>query len=84
MKKEIISWIGTPIGVICTALQTNEIMQYIQLGLTILSTAVALAFTIWNWWRKAKADGKITEDEVDEIVNDVNDIVNKDNDKKEK
>lgn len=78
MKKDIVCWIGTPIGTICTALQTNQIMQYISLALTIISTSVALAFTIWKWWRKAKQDGKITEDEVDEIITDVNNIVNKD------
>lgn len=76
MKKDFISWIGTACGTICTAVQTNQIFQYVSLGITILSTLVSLVYTIWRWYRKAKADGKITEDEIDEIVDDVNNIIN--------
>ena len=29
--------------------------------------AGALAYTIWRWYKNAKKDGKITEDEVDDL-----------------
>ena len=74
--KEVISWSGSAVGTICTALQTDEIMRWIQLSLTILSTLVAIAFTIWQWWKKAKKDGKITPEEVKDLADDINHVLN--------
>lgn len=70
-SKDLISWTGSVVGTICTAVQTEQIFQWISLGLTILSTLVAIAYTIWRWWKKASADGKITEDEVGELLDDL-------------
>lgn len=75
MKKDIISWSGTAFGTILTAIQTDQIFQYISLGLTILSTLVAIAYTIWKWWKKAKADGQITPDEVNDLIDDVKNTI---------
>ena len=75
MKKDFISWTGTAVGSILTAVQTDQVFQYISLGLTILSTLVAIAYTIWKWWKKAKADGQITPDEVNDLVDDVKNII---------
>lgn len=79
--KDAFSWSGTLFGGIFTAIQTNEIFQYISLAITILSTILAMAFTIWNWWKKAHEDGKITKEEVDDLVDDINQIID---DKKKK
>ena len=76
-SNDFVCWLGTLFGAICIATQTDKVLQYIQLGLTIFSTLVALIYTIWKWWRKAKEDGKITEDEVDDLMEDVHQIVNK-------
>ena len=70
-------------------IQDNPIWQGIQLGLSILTSVVLIAYRIWKWHNEATADGKITKDEVEEgfkIVNDgledINGKVNgKDNDK---
>lgn len=75
-NNDIYCWLGSVFGTIGTALQTDELFRYISLGLTILSTLFSLVFTIWKWWRKAKKDGKITEDEVDELMDDVHDVLN--------
>lgn len=75
MKHDIISWSGTAFGTILTAIQTDQVFQYISLGLTILSTLVAIAYTIWKWWKKAKADGEITPDEINEVIDDVKNII---------
>ena len=50
-----------------TVSQTNEVFQTIQIIISALAGAVALAYTIWRWYRNAKKDGKITEDEVDDL-----------------
>ena len=50
-----------------TVSQTNEVFQTIQIIISALAGAVALAYTIWRWYRNAKKDGKITEDEVDNL-----------------
>lgn len=72
---DIFSWTGSIFGTIFTALQTNEIMQYISLALTILSTLFAIAFTIYKWYKKATEDGKITKDEVKELEDDLKDVL---------
>lgn len=76
-SNDLLCWLGSVVGTITTVLQADEIMRWVQLGLTIVSTIVALVYTIWKWYRKAKQDGKITEDEVDELIDNVNDVVNK-------
>ena len=52
---------------IVTVSQTNEVFQTIQIIISALAGAVALAYTIWRWYKNAKKDGKITEDEVDDL-----------------
>ena len=54
-------------GVFLTAIQTNEIFQLISLILTCLATALSIFYTFYIWYKKAKADGKITHDEIEEL-----------------
>lgn len=79
---DIFAFSGSVVGSIFTAVQTNEIFQYISLILTILSTLVAIAFTIYKWYKKAKEDGKITEEEVEELKDDIKEELDKKEDKK--
>jgi len=51
-----------------TALQTNEVLQMISLGLTILTSIIVLVFNVLGHIRQAKADGKITIDEMQDIA----------------
>ncbi|MBO7733534.1 MAG: hypothetical protein J6S67_13300 [Methanobrevibacter sp.] len=74
---DFLSWIGTAFGGILTALQTDVVFQYISLGLTILSTLVAIAFTIWKWWKKASEDGKISKEEIEELEDDLKEHIDK-------
>ncbi len=71
IKEEIAMFSGDGILALLTASQTNELLQWISLALTILTTIVTLAFTIYKWWKKAKADGQITIDEVEELIKDI-------------
>jgi len=52
---------------VVTVSQTNEVFQTIQIIISALAGAVALAYTIWRWYRNAKKDGKISKDEVDDL-----------------
>ena len=75
-SSDYLTWIGSVFGTICTALQTDEVLRYIQLGLTILSTLFAIAFTIYKWWKKASQDGKITKEEIEDLTDDISDVLN--------
>lgn len=83
-NNDFLSWTGSAFGTILTAIQTNEVFQYISLALTILSTLVAIAFTIYKWWKKANEDGKITPEEIDELGKDIKDSLEKGENKDEK
>lgn len=51
---------------VLAAMQQNETLQYIELGLSILTSVILIAFRIWRWVKDAKADGKITKEELEE------------------
>ena len=82
-SKDIVAWLGTIVGGTCTGISMatmDKIIVICNLIITIISTLVSLAYIIWKWWKKAKEDGKITEDEVDDLMDDIHQI---NNDKKE-
>ena len=60
------------LGAVFTAVQTDTTLQIISLVLTIIATAFSIAFTIYKWYKSAKADGKITKDEIDELIDELN------------
>lgn len=64
MKNSIIEWSCCALSALLTATQTEHVFQIIQLVLTCIGAAVAIAFTIFKWYKAAKADGKITMDEL--------------------
>ena len=51
--------------------QNDVLLKYIQLALGIIATLLSIAYTIWKWWKKASADGKITKEEVDDLLDDL-------------
>lgn len=84
--KDIVAWLGALVGGTCTGISMatmNQIIVICNLILTIIATIVSLVYTIWKWWKKAKEDGKITEDEVDELMDDIHQITNDKNKKGE-
>ena len=70
MKHEMITGaVGTSLGVIGTATQTNEILQTISLIITIVGAVISMIVVpILSWYFKAKQDGNITPDEIKEGV----------------
>lgn len=73
MIDNLIEWSGVGVCAVLTLIQTSEILQIIQAIITGISGLVVLAFTIWRWYKKASADGKITEEEIDEIIDEISD-----------
>jgi len=78
---EIVGFSGSLFGTIMTAIQANEVLRIIQAILTVIGLLITIAYTIWKWYKKAKADGKITEDEVDELMEDLNKTTKKEDKK---
>lgn len=68
---------GTAVCLTNTATQTNQTMQTVNLVITIVVGVVTLAYTIYKWYKKAKSDGKITPDEVGDLVEDVKEELDK-------
>lgn len=70
----IVGSIGTGLSAVGTATQTNQILQTISLIITIIGGIISMiVIPIINWYRKAKADGKITADEIKDLVDVVKD-----------
>lgn len=64
-----LNWLADGVAVIMTAIQTNEVFQIISLVCTIVATLFSIALTgvrLFYWFKEAKKDGKITQEEVDE------------------
>lgn len=53
---------------VATALQGDEKLRLISFALTCISVTVSIAFTVFKWYKTAKADGCITTDELTELV----------------
>ena len=58
---------GNAFGYVLAAVQQNEILQIISFALSTVTSVIIIAFKIWAWWKKAKADGKISKEEIDEL-----------------
>ncbi len=59
---------------VTTAIQTNEYLQTIQLVICIIAGVLGIILTLWRllvMYRKAKADGKITNEERAEMAAEV-------------
>lgn len=73
MKDNLLNILGIGVQAIFTAVQSDEILRWISFGITLLSALITIAYNIYKWWRKSKEDGKITMNEVDELVDIVKD-----------
>ena len=71
--KEHLDLFGIGIQAVLTAVQTDEVLRWVSFGFTIFSVILNIAYNVWRWWRKSKEDGKISMDEVDELVDIVKD-----------
>lgn len=76
--------IGTALSAIGLALSVTElqaIFSLIATALGIILIIINLIFTIRDKYKKAKSDGKITDDEIDDMADDIKDAISDINDK---
>ena len=73
MKNTRFDYILDVVAITLGITQGEELLRYIQLGLGVLATLISIAFSIWKWWKKASADGKITKDEIKELSDELKD-----------
>lgn len=73
MIKKIIESVTNGGMYVLTLAQTNEIFQLVELILSITMTLFIIGVNVWSWWKKAKADGKIDKEEIEELQQIVND-----------
>lgn len=66
---------GSVLTIMTAAGMTQEVVQIVYYVLGALALLFSLSFTIWKWYREAKKDGKITEEEVDDLFNKINDEI---------
>lgn len=66
--------IASASGTIFTIISENIYYQIVFGALTLIGLILNILYTIWKWYRKAKEDGKITIDEVDELMDDLHSI----------
>ena len=69
-KSSIGSLVSSAVTIVCGAVDvesTESIESIILLTIGIISAIISLGFNIWSWYVKAKSDGKITSDEIDEL-----------------
>lgn len=74
MKNEVITAVvGESAAVVGTATQTNQYLQTISLVITIIGGVLTIIATcvipLIKWFKKAKEDGKIDEEEAKEGKN---------------
>lgn len=55
----------------------NPVIQWILVIWSILIILLNIMFIIWKWYKEAKKDGKITDDEVDKLFEDIEKEINK-------
>lgn len=79
---EIVGFTGSGISTVLTITQTNEVFQTVQLIFSILAFLVTIAYTVWKWYKKAKQDGKITTEEVEELFNNLKNNINEEENEK--
>lgn len=65
--KDYIAEIGNLFTFVLAAIQTNEILQITEFILSAIVSLFLIAYRLWKWWKEAKKDGKIDEEEKREL-----------------
>lgn len=71
------SWIASAITGVLSVASVEEVTRIILLIMGIVSGCFSLAYNIYCWYKRAKADGKITSEEIDEVVDITKDGIKK-------
>ena len=69
--KNIVSWGGIALALIASAVQENEIVQWIMFALGIVGSVLSILVSIMrivSKWKSVSSDGKVTAEEWDELA----------------
>ena len=66
--QDVLYAMGNGASYIFAAVQTNEVLQIISFILSTVTSVVLIVLRLVSWYKGAKADGKITKEEIDEAI----------------
>ena len=85
VKEFILGLIGTGMSSVGAIVDVNQVLSIISTVITIVGGILTLiVIPLITWWKKAKEDGKITKEEIDEAAQIIKDGTEGLKDKKEK
>ena len=70
-SNEVLSGVGTILGI--DIITTKEVLGIVLIVVNIVVLIVSLMLKLITWYKEAKKDGKITEDEIQEGIDIIND-----------
>lgn len=77
LKTFISATLGATLGAVGTATQTNETLETISLIITIIGAILSfIVCPLLSWYNKAKKDGKIDSEEIEELTKGISKGVN--------
>ena len=85
IKEFVLGLIGTGMSSVGAIVDVNQVLSIISTIITIVGGIITLiVIPLITWWKKAKEDGKITKEEIDEATQIIKDGTEGLKDKKEK
>ena len=70
--------LGATFGAVGTATQTNETLETISLIITIIGAVLSfIVCPLLSWYNKAKKDGHIDSEEIEDLTETINDGLGK-------
>lgn len=82
-KNNALSWVASGITIF-TGAALEDVVGIILTIIGIVSALVSLSYNVYCWWEKAKKDGKIDKEELDEAkeildntIEDIKDLTEK-------
>lgn len=85
IREFILGLIGTGMSSVGAIVDVNQVLSIISTIITIIGGILTLiVIPLITWWKKAKEDGKITKEEIDEATQIIKDGTEGLKDKKEK
>ena len=69
--KNVVSWSGNALAIIGSIVQENEIVQWVMFGLGVIGSLLSILVSILrivSKWKNVSSDGKITEEEWDDLA----------------
>ena len=74
MKNDIINYMSSGLCWILTAIQVDEALKYVNLGLSILVTLFSVAMTLYSLYAKIRAKGKVEKKDIESAKADLEKI----------